>query len=735
MGQFRKHIESSVLDSLVLFSKLHGKPYSAEVLSEGLPIAEGETAPKLFSVKPNSSRALFSRAAHRAGFKTSVSKIAIKDISSLVLPCIILLKTDDPNEVNACILESFDDTREHAYIIMPEIGEVVNKVPIEQLETFTKDGKNEGEYFGMAFFLKREFRFESDDFKLIDNKQKHWFWDTIHTIKYIYKDVLLASLVINLFMIATPIFTMNVYDRVIPTAAFDTLWIFALGVIVVYIIDLGLRFTRTYLLEVAGKKADIIMSSIIFEKVMDLKIAVIPKPIGSFANVLKEFESIRSFMASSTIAIVIDLPFVFIFLFTIYFVAGHLVWVTVLSILVVVIYTLSVKEKMMESVKETAGASSLKNGVLIESISNLETIKSLNALSLSQYKWEEATGEIAEKGIKTKTLSAAIGTVSSFVTQLNTVLLIIFGAYMVDNQTLTTGALVATVIMSGRALGPMGQVAGMIAYYQHIISAYQSIENVMGLDAEHPSDKQFVRRPAFKGEIEFKNVSFSYPGTETKQLLNVNFKIHQGEKVAIIGKVGSGKSTIQKLLLGFYYHDEGSVLIDGIDVQQIDPVEIRANISYMAQETVLFAGTARSNIMIKNHKASDEELLKAAEVSCATEFINKHPKGFELPVVEKGENLSGGQAQAICLARTVIDNSALFILDEPTKSFDSGTTNKVLKNLKEFLKEKTLILITHTPSNLALVDRIIVMDSGKITMDGPRDEVIAKLSGGDTNGK
>ncbi|RLA79233.1 MAG: type I secretion system permease/ATPase [Epsilonproteobacteria bacterium] len=721
MRELRQHIKSSLLDALVIFSKLHGKGYSPEVLSEGLPIPEGESSPKLFSVKPSNTQSLFSRAADRAGFKTSISKIKLDNLSSLVLPCIILLKTNDDDEVNACILESFDNVREHAFIIFPEIGEVVSKVKISDLKE---------EYFGISFFLKREFRFESEDFKLIDNKQKHWFWDTINNIKYIYKDVLLASLVINLFMIATPIFTMNVYDRVIPTAAFDTLWIFAIGVIVVYMIDLGLRFLRTYLLEVAGKKADIIMSSIIYEKVMDLKISVIPKPVGSFANVLKEFESIRSFMASSTISILIDMPFVFIFLFTIYFVAGNLVWVPVVSILIIVIYTLSVKQKMLKSVKETSGAASLKNGVLIESISNLETIKSLNSLSLFQHKWEEATGEIADKGIKTKTLSAAIGTVSAFVTQLNTVIIIIFGAYMVDSQTLTTGALIATVIMSGRALGPMGQVAGMIAYYQHIQSAYDSIENVMGLECEHPSDKQFVRRPAFKGEVEFKNVSFSYPGTEFKQLMDINLKIKAGEKVAILGKVGSGKSTLQKLILGFYYQDEGSVLIDGIDVKQVDPVEIRSNVSYMAQENVLFAGTARSNIMIKNSKAGDDELLEAARISCATDFINKHPKGFEMPVVERGENLSGGQAQAITLARTVLDQSKLVILDEPTKSFDSGTAQRVLKNLKEeYLKDKTLILITHTPSNLVLVDRIIIMDAGKIVKDGPREQIMAELSG------
>ncbi len=720
MGQYRRYIPGSILDALVVFTKLHGKRYSREVLSEGLPIEEGQTAPKLFSVKANSSRALFSRAAHKAGFKTKISKIDLEDISSLILPCIILLKTDDPTEVNACIIESYDELRENAYVIFPEAGEIVSKVPIEDLKK---------EYFGLAFFLKKEYRFESEDFKLIDNKDKHWFWDTIHTINYIYKDVLLASLVINLFMIATPIFTMNVYDRVIPTGAFNTLWIFALGVVVVYMIDLGLRFLRTYLLEIAGKKSDIIMSSIIFEQVMDLKISAIPKPIGSFANVLKEFESLRSFMSSTTITLFIDIPFVFIFLFTIYFVSGHLVWVTVVSMLIVIVYTYSIKDKMLESVKATSGAASLKNGVLIEAISNLEALKSLNALSFYQYKWEEATGEIAEKGIKTKTLSAAIGTVSGFVTQLNTVLLIIFGAYMIDAQELTIGALIASVILSGRALGPMGQVAGMIAYYQHVRSAYDSIENVMNLEAEHPSDKQFVRRPAFKGNIEFRHVTFGYPGTDFKQLLDINLRIKDGEKVAILGKVGSGKSTLQKLLLGFYHQDEGSVLIDGIDVKQIDPVEIRSNISYMSQDISLFSGTARSNILLKKHKASDEELLRAAQISCASDFINKHPQGFELPIVEKGENLSGGQAQAISLARTVIDDSALFILDEPTKSFDSGTSKRVLNNLKEVLAKKTLILITHTPADLALVDRIIVMDSGKIIMDGPKQEVLDKLNG------
>ena len=714
----QKYNPHSLLETLVIFSKLHGKPYSAEVLTEGLPASEKEAYPKLFAVKDKNAKSMFSRAAQRAGFKTRIIKIGLDEISELVLPCILLLNTDE-GEVNGCILEGFDETKEHAYIIIPEIGDVVNKVPIEDLRKA---------YFGISFFLKKEFRFDSADFKVIDNKKHHWFKDTIKNSVYIYKDVLLASLVINLFMLATPLFTMNVYDRVIPTSAFDTLWIFSLGVVFVYVVDLGLRFTRTYLLETAGKKADIIMSPIIFEKVLDLKLEALPKPVGSLANVLREFESIRGFLTSSTIALVIDLPFVIIFIAVMYYIAGLLVLVTVGSIIVILLYTFSVKDKMYNAVKETYQAAAMKNGVLIESLATLETLKSLNALSFAQYKWEEATGDIADKAVKTKTMSTAISTVSGFVVQLNTVLLVIVGAYMIDDKMLSQGALVALVILSSRAIAPMGQVAGLISYYQHVQSAYDSIDNIMNLPGEHSDDKQYVRRPEFKGDIVFKNLTFSYPETEVKQLININLHIKPKEKVAILGKVGSGKSTLQKLILGFYYQDEGSLLLDGIDVKQIDPVELRSNISYMAQEIVLFAGTVRSNMVYKKKNATDEEIVEAARLSGALNFINKHPLGFEMPVFENGTNLSGGQAQSVALARTIIDDSPILILDEPTKSFDTATERQVLQNIKKYAEDKTLILITHKPSDLMLVDRIIIMDDGKVVIDGKKEDVLKQLS-------
>jgi len=713
----QKYNPSSVLDTLVIFTKLHGKPYSAKVLTEGLPTSEKDVAPMLFSVK-RTARSLFSRAAQRAGFQTRIVVMDLDDISRLVLPCILLLKTDD-GEVNACILEGFDELKENAYVIIPEIGEMVNLIPIDELRE---------EYYGTAFFLKKEFRFESNDFKLIDNKKHHWFKDTIKNTAYIYKDVLLASFIINLFMLATPMFTMNVYDRVIPTGAFETLWIFAIGVIFIYAVDLALKFTRTYLLEVAGKKADIIMSSIIFEKVLDLKISVIPKPVGSLANVLKEFDSIRGFLTSSTIAMVIDLPFVVIFLTVMYYVGGLLTFVTVGSVATILIYTFSVKDTMYKAVTESFQAAAMKNGVLIESLSAIETLKSLNALSFAQYKWEEATGEIATKSVKAKTLSTAIANVTGFITQLNTVLLVIIGAYMIDDKSLSLGALIALVILSGRVIAPMGQVAGLISYYQHVQAAYESIDNIMNLETEHPDDKQFVRRPEFDGRIEFKNLSFSYPETDVMQLIDLNFTINPKEKVAILGKVGSGKTTIQKLLLGFYYQNEGSLLLDGIDIKQIDPVELRSNISYMSQDIVLFNGTARSNITYKRKNATDDEIVQAAKISGVLNFANKHPLGLEMPIIENGENLSGGQAQAIALARTLINNSNIVILDEPTKSFDVSTERQVQNNLKLYLKDKTAIIVTHKMSDLSLVDRIIVMDDGKVVLDGKKEQVLKQLA-------
>lgn len=714
-----EYIEDPILECLAIFCKMSGRPYSKESLIAGLPIAEGRNTPILFS--KFSSKSLFSRAASKAGFKTRVLKSKIEDINPLVLPCIVLLNGKLPeDELRACILLGFDDEMANARILLPEAEDSESTVSIEELKKY---------YFGFSILLKRELRFDDKQTAVGGVKESHWLWGTMNIVRSTYRDVIIASFLINLFVLVTPLFTMNVYDRVIPNDAKETLWILAIAVIVVYGIDVALKFLRSFFLETAGKKTDIIASSLIFEKVLDLKMSSMPASVGSMANILKEFESIRSFIAASTVSLLIDLPFILIFLIAIYYIGGVLAIVPVVIIILILLYTYFAKAKLQESIKQSYEASSLKNGVLIESLSSIETLKSLGATGYSQWKWEEATSKIADKSINSKTISASITTATSFLLQLNTVIIIIVGTYLIGEKMLSMGALIAVVIISSRAISPMGQVASLLSTFHHTRVSYKALDDIMNMPVEHPQGKKFVARPEYRGNIEFKNVNFSYPNSDKSTLNNVSFKINEGEHVAIIGKIGSGKSTIHKLLLSLYIPDQGAILVDNIDTKQLDPSELRKNIAYVSQDVLLFNGTVKENIVYRIPHIDDEKIIEAAQISGVMDFVNKHPKGFDMPVGERGAFLSGGQRQSIAIARAILQNYPIVLLDEPTSAMDSSSEAKFMKNIKEYLKGKTMILVTHKTSLLALADRIIVMDEGKINLDGKKDFVVNKLAG------
>ena len=713
----KEYVENPILDCLAIFCKMSGRPYSKESLISGLPIEEGHSSPVLFS--KFSSKSLFSRAAAKAGFKTRVLKTKIEDINPLVLPCIVLLNGKNPkDELRACILLGFDDEMANARVVLPEAEDVENSVTIEELKKY---------YFGFSILLKKELRFDDKQLTVGDVKENHWLWGTMKIVRDTYRDVIIASLLINIFVLATPLFTMNVYDRVIPNDAKDTLWILSIGVLIVYGIDVLLKFLRTYFLETAGKKTDIIASSLIFERVLDLKMSSMPSSVGSMANILKEFESIRSFITSSTISLLIDLPFIILFLITIYYIGGVLVVVPVVIIIFIVFYTLYAKEKLQNSIKQSYEASSMKNGVLIESLSSIETLKSLGATGYSQWKWEEATSQIADKSISSKTISASITTVTSFLLQLNTVAIIIVGTYLIGEKMISMGALIAVVIISSRAIAPMGQVASLLSTFHHTKVSYKALDDIMNMPVEHPQGKKFVARPEYRGNIEFKNVGFTYPNSDKSTLNNLNFRINEGEHIAIIGKIGSGKSTIHKLLLSLYVPNEGAILVDNIDTKQLDPTELRKNIAYVSQDVLLFNGTVKENIVYRLPHIDDEKIIEAATVSGVMDFINKHPKGFDMPVGERGAFLSGGQRQSIAIARAILQDYPIVLLDEPTSAMDSSTEAKFIKSIKEYLKGKTMILVTHKTSLLSLADRVIVMEDGQIVLDGKKDYVVEKL--------
>ena len=706
-------IKDELLQCLVIFTKLHNNPYSADALTIGLPVKDGEEI-ELFSLK--SSKSLFSRAASRAGFASTLVRKDLDQISPLVLPCILMLRGK-----KACILQSFSEDKKMANIITPDLSTGTSTIETSKL----KD-----EYLGYAYYLKREFVPEdTSSTKLIDAGNDHWFWGTLKRSKKIYFDVVIASFIINLFVLASPLFTMNVYDRVVPNNAVETLWVLALGVSVVYGIDLFLKFVRSYFLEIAGKKSDIIMSSILFERVMDMKFSNKPKSVGSFASNLKEFDTVRNFFSSASLAAIVDLPFALIFLIVTYFIGSYLVLVPIVIMIAILCYTFFIKDPLQNAIKSTFEASAMKNGILIESLSSLETIKTLGASGHVQWNWEEATGEIANRSIKSKIITTSITTVTSFLVQLNTIAIIVLGVYMIQDTHLTMGGLIAAVMLSSRAIAPMGQVASLAANFEQTKTAYQSLSKIMQMPVERPEGKKFVRRNSFDGKIEFKNVSFTYPDTTKGSLDRINFVIQPGEKVGIIGRNGSGKPTLQKIILGLYAPTEGSVLIDGIDINQIDPADLRRNIGYVPQDVVLFKGTVRENIVQKAPYVDDMQIIKAAKVSGVDEYVNAHPLGFDMPVFERGDGISGGQRQSIAVARAFLLDSPIILLDEPTNSLDNTVESKLKANLKVNTVNKTMILVTHRTSMLDLVDRLIVMDNGKILLDGPRDEVLARLSG------
>ena len=707
------HQYDPLLECMVIFAKLHNRPISVEALIAGLPVEPGADGPELFSI--DSPKGLFSRVASRAGFASRLIHRDLGKLSRLLLPCILVLKNG-----NACILESIDRKNKRAKVIFPEIGEGEEWLELGQLSK---------EYLGYAFLLKKELQQERTESKGFSTDSSHWFWGTLAKSRDIFASVLLSSILINLFILATPMFTMNVYDKVVPNDAIATLWVLAAGIVTVYIFDTLLRFVRNYLLEIAGKKSDIIMSSIIFSQVLNLKMDQWPASIGSFASQLREFESIRNFFTASTIATLVDLPFSIIFLLVIYYIGGPMIAVPLVIIALLMLYSFILIRPLKASVEATYEATANKNAHLIETLRTIKTVKALGAANYAQWVWEESSGTIANRSMRARILSSSITVITNLMVQFNTIGLIVFGIYRISDLELSLGGLIAIVMLSSRAVAPMGQIAALITSFEQTRTAFRSLDELMQKSVERPEGKSYVRRPSFEGAINFREVDFSYPESSKKSLTGISFKINPGEHVGIIGKVGSGKTSLIKLIMGLYQSESGSIAIDNIDINQIDPADLRKSIGYLSQDIELLRGTIRENIAYKDLHVNDEKLLKAAEICGVDLFVNQLPQGFDTQVGEDGGFLSGGQRQAIALGRAVMLNEPVLILDEPTNSFDNTTESVVKKRLFEYTRDRTLLLVTHKAPMLDLVERLIVIDEGRVVMDGPKEEVLNALKG------
>ena len=698
-----------LLDCLVTYCKLKGTPFSSSAFLAGLPLQdEQRLTPELLI-----------RAAARANINATIKERDLAAIPNLVLPCILPLK-----DGNACLLERIDEDK--AIVILSDSGKGRSTINIEDLEK---------EYLGYAIYLTETINHANKKENLVEQRKGHWFWSTFFDNKAIYRDVIIASVVINIFVLANPLFVMNVYDRIVPNNAVESLWVLAIGISVVYMFDILLKHLRSYFLEIAGKKSDVIMSAKLFEQTLGLTMENRKGSIGAFANNLKEFDSIRNFFTSGTIASLVDLPFVIIFLLVIYFIAGIIVLVPIGIIILILLYSLIMKKPIKEATEATYEASAQKNAVLIETLTSIETIKSLGVEARSQWKWEQAVGEIAQASIKSKMMQSSIGRVTGFMQQMSTVVIILAGVYLIQDGSLTMGGLIATVMLSQRAIGPTGQFANLTASYEQTKTALSSLNDLMDQEVERPQDKQFIQHALIEGAIEFIDVVFTYPDESKPALNGVSFKIKAGEKIGIIGRIGSGKSTIEKLILAFYRPDSGSILIDGIDITQLDPAELRRNINYVPQDVILFSGDVRENIAYKAPYIDDVHILKAAKTAGVDDFIKTHPSGYSLKVNEGGTSLSGGQRQSIGVARALLTPSPIYLFDEPTNAMDSSTEATLLRRLKENTIQNTLIVVTHKMSILQLVDRLIVIENGKLVADGKKEAVIEALKYGRINKK
>ncbi len=535
---------------------------------------------------------------------------------------------------------------------------------------------------------------------------------------------MLAALLINIFTVVSPLFVMNVYDRVVPNNAEVTLWVLAIGVLIIFTFDLLLRFLRGYLIDVCGKKADIVMASSLFQHVLGIQLINKPASVGAFANNLREFETVRDFFTSATLTTLIDLPFLIIYLIFTWYIGGVIVLVPLLAIPIVLITAYLIEVPLRHNVQAALQEAAQKNAVLVEAVSGIETIKTLGAESILQHKWEQRVGRAAKLGLQSRFLSAAVINITYYVQQLVTIGTVIVGVYAIEQGSLTLGGLIACNILAGRTLAPLGQFANLLTRLQQTKAALEGLNKIMALPLERPPNKHFLQRPAFQGEIEFKNVTFQYPYQQTKALDNVSFKINKGEKVAIVGRIGSGKSTLQKLLLGLYQPQQGAIYIDGIDLTQIDPIDLRKSIGYAPQDSLLFAGNVRDNIAMAQPWADDAAILRAAKLAGVDNFVSRHPAGYNLPVGERGEGLSGGQRQAIAIARALLSNPNILLLDEPTSATDERSEQELIHQLKNYLGDKTVIVVTHKASLLALVDRLIILDNSKIALDGPKEKLL-----------
>lgn len=699
--------EDVLLDCLIEITHKIGQPASKSSLLSGLPLKNNQLDIQLFP-----------RAASHAGLKARNKKLKLLGKPRhFRIPLVLLL-----NDQKAALLLEIKNNH------MARITRFINGMKRE--EDISVEKLNE-EYSGFAIIVEH-------DLKTIFNKskdevppgEKAWFWNTVNMLWSSYSEILVASFLISLFALAVPLFMMNVYNRVIPNNIFDTLWVLASGIFIVLGFDVLMRILRSYFIDQTGRAIDLKVSADLLERVLGIRMVDRPLSVGSFANTIQSFDSIREFVSSAVVTILIDVPFAVIFLIVIAMIGGVIVFIPLFMFLAALVVEYTLHRTLKDYARIANRYGNEKQALLHEMLNGIESVKTNCAEPIMQSRWENLVNLSSAVSNKLRFISNVGLFVSVLLQQLASIFVVIAGVYLISENSLTVGGLIACTILTGRALAPMSQIAGLLTRFQKTKTALNQLDKVMNLPLEHPMGYVGLSSEHLKGNIELKNVSFTYPDQNHPVLDNVSIKINEGEKIAVLGRLGSGKTTLSKVLLGLLQPTSGSVFIDTIDQNHYDINELRKKIGYVPQDITLFAGTIHDNITIGAHHVDDSKVINAIKISGADEFVKPQLGDYEALIAERGKNLSGGQKQVIAIARAALLNPPIVVMDEPTNAMDNQTEKFIIGKLESFIKDKTFILMTHHPTLLALVDRIIILDGGHVVADGPKEEILRSLSEG-----
>jgi ATP-binding cassette subfamily C protein LapB len=690
------------LSALIYLARHHGQAISPAAALAGLPTTEVTLGPTLFV-----------RAAARAGLVAAPVKRPLGEIPNLVLPALLWM-----HDGRALVLLENDPGGDDAVIVDPvRTKSAPERLPRSSLDTG---------YSGFAFLVTPENRTGGVE---QGAARAHWFWSTLALFKASYVHIAIAALLINCLALAFPLFTMNVYDRVLPNGAVASLVALSIGVLIAYAFDFALRIARSRIIDLTGKQADVTLSAQIFAQVLALKLGTRPPSAGVLANQIREFESVREFFTSGTVIAATDLAFAFIFLGVMFVIVGPLAWIPLLLLPITLAIGFLIQRPLDRALKDVQAETAARHGVLVESLVGLETVRALGAESRLQARWERLVASSARSGEAVHHWSSLALTLSNTAQNLASLLIVVWGVFLVLGSQITMGALVAATMLSGRVLSPVANVAAVVMRATRTLHALRAVDRLMRLETERPAGRAFTAREVAQGTVHFDAVSFRYPGSETDALQDVSFSVKGGESIGIIGRIGSGKTTIGRLVDGFYEADRGRVLIDEIDIRQYAPADLRRGIGFVMQDCELFQGSLRDNIVMGRPHASDDEMLAAARLAGVETFAAQSPLGYDLPIAEGGRSLSGGQRQAIALARALIRRPRILFLDEPTSALDLRSEAEFCQRLEQIAAETTLIISTHRLSLLRMVDRLMVFDQGRLVADGPRDEVLLRLRG------